>query len=768
MKLWQFCSALAHVSLRGSPLATINDLLSRVVDEGERIALNCRVENEALNAQFARAKEELAALNLKSGGFVTALNSLKNLEEKIREELTDLQEAREDHHCMTQHSVFDQELVILQNDLTETIKFANATKCEQKQALVQCETLDQIRSDRARRSLQQSLLFQNDDERFAQFYRRIHPHSHRRHHLHRRHHRTRDHTSSKRRPHSHPRHHHHRTTNRHLHARQHEAFISTRSFAAPTSTHTNTSSNTTTTTSSTQLYNISDPQNVTHHVPRRRRCHLKGANTCPGMQDALMSTIGGVQDEIDHLRLEIDTLVNECRAMITHHREEITQLVNRHDAIDRNIAHIMTKKMQTAEQARLALQQTTLVARRRKDHANICSQHVQENADQQCGFRNTRRVAMSTNSPPPEDCVLSDWSEEECSQHCGMRGEKRLTRRIIMPANSVGVACSRVLTKDVACNRHECPLDCEMADWGGWSKCSARCGGGIKIRERGVKQDSAFGGLPCGEDMRSEVCNVEACDDACVWHVWTAWSGCTRACNGFQRRARSPRSGTCDQDDHHRVVWRQCNVADRCDVLKGQCNSTLDIVFALDGSGSVRAMDFKRAAGFVNTIFKRLGNSPRILGSLVVFGGPSSVGDLKDCDAGKTDSCGITLLSETLEPNTGPLSFSPKQPKKHVGTNTAGAIGAAEILLRSGNADAQSLVIVITDGNPNSKFKVDSAAKHVRSSARLSFIVIGGNHMDYFHRWASQPLPENLIFIPSYARLDHIVDQVVENVCPVF
>ena len=55
-------------------------------------------------------------------------------------------------------------------------------------------------------------------------------------------------------------------------------------------------------------------------------------------------------------------------------------------------------------------------------------------------------------------------------------------------------------------------VDCQWSPYGGWSECSATCGGGIRSSERTKTQAKANGGKECiGNDTKIEICMENLC-----------------------------------------------------------------------------------------------------------------------------------------------------------------------------------------------------------------------------------------------------------------
>jgi hypothetical protein len=81
-------------------------------------------------------------------------------------------------------------------------------------------------------------------------------------------------------------------------------------------------------------------------------------------------------------------------------------------------------------------------------------------------------------------------------------------------------------------NLQAAPVDCEVAAWNGWSKCSKACGGGLRVRERKVLQPAAFGGK-CPFLKEHAICNAHpcSCKQACE---------STPGCHAFSSKKPSP------------------------------------------------------------------------------------------------------------------------------------------------------------------------------------------------------------------------------------
>jgi hypothetical protein len=137
------------------------------------------------------------------------------------------------------------------------------------------------------------------------------------------------------------------------------------------------------------------------------------------------------------------------------------------------------------------------------------------------------------------DCEVSDWGEwSACDKKCG--GGTQVRKRTITKQSENGGKGCPALLETKTCNTQGCPVNCEVSGWGDWGSCSKACGGGTQTRARRVTQNVAFGGNPCPPLEESQSCNTQQCPINCEVSGWSGWSGCTKNCGGGQQtRTRS-------------------------------------------------------------------------------------------------------------------------------------------------------------------------------------------------------------------------------------
>ena len=168
-----------------------------------------------------------------------------------------------------------------------------------------------------------------------------------------------------------------------------------------------------------------------------------------------------------------------------------------------------------------------------------------------------QNVTCNAGTCPDIDCVVSPWTSwSACSQKCkygrrdpanpsngwlfGAPGIRSQTRYVISPASGNGTACPDLIV-DEACNDFPCDVDCIPSAWSEYSSCSGTCWDPgptprpTKTRNRTIVVEKQFNGRDCGALVERVPCDVERCSQDCVLSDWSAWSQCTRVCDGGTR-----------------------------------------------------------------------------------------------------------------------------------------------------------------------------------------------------------------------------------------
>lgn len=363
----------------------------------------------------------------------------------------------------------------------------------------------------------------------------------------------------------------------------------------------------------------------------------------------------------------------------------------------------------------------------------------------------------------------------------------KMERSIIAHPNG-GAKCP-LLEMMKRCNDHKCAVDCVMAQWQGWSACSSPCGGGVKMRMRLIRTRNMHGGEPCGDESETNSCNVEACDTECTLSDWTGFSACSRGCGGGTMRRiktidqQAVGDGGCpEMDNHQRLEFKECH-SQKCPKAAGtatlKCMSRMDVVLLIDGSGSVGDLGWASLKKAGSLLAEALGAGGDTQIAVQLFSGPESFDTVERCipsDPGKevavlpdveTD-CKINWVSH-FEKNTAAVSSMigrlawPKGPSL-----MSLALTMADSELSLGRDDAESLVIVLTDGFGLYKRKTEIAARQLRKKSRVMWVPITGNApVDEMMKLASKPKTENFLAVDSFEDLEkpETIDKIVSNAC---
>ncbi|KAL5261923.1 hypothetical protein ACHWQZ_G007584 [Mnemiopsis leidyi] len=172
-----------------------------------------------------------------------------------------------------------------------------------------------------------------------------------------------------------------------------------------------------------------------------------------------------------------------------------------------------------------------------------CTNPAPENGGADCEGGSTETQDCNT-YPCPVNGGWSNYGDlSECSADCG-GGTQTRTRTCTNPAPAFGGAdCEGESTETNDCNTNPCAkVDGGWSNYGDWSSCSADCGGGTQTRTRTCTNPApANGGADCeGESTETNECNTNSCPVDGGWSNYGAWSECSAKCGGgTQTRTRT-------------------------------------------------------------------------------------------------------------------------------------------------------------------------------------------------------------------------------------
>jgi len=479
---------------------------------------------------------------------------------------------------------------------------------------------------------------------------------------------------------------------------------------------------------------------------------LKRAPSCEAFVDVMGTFVGNVEDAIDELTEKIVTDDRRCQDGVAADEDAIK--VERQQISDLNVE--LSSNVVESEEARAEERRTMKdwedLSEEAKTSIDTCTRQLEDIEETLCGIRRLRKDLKKLNLAKDiafiGECAVTDWIRGPCTKTCN-GGFQNITREVIAEAP----LCPPLVIKR-KCNEGPCPVDCKMGYWGKWSRCSKDCGGGTQSRIRDIEEESSHGGLPCGDTVQERMCNHQNCDQECVLSDWSSWSGCSRSClKGHQVRTRSMLMaargvGLCPGErDEERLELRRCNNF-ACSTPTPKCNMTIDLVIALDSSGSVGAAGFATAKAFLDIFAARFNDKAKL--ALVDFGTDAEL----ITELGKKDGIQSAIAS---------LAW------KKTNTNTADALGKSEEALSiGGRKTAQSIVLVFTDGMPYSKHATTEMIKRLKDQgARIMFLTVGeALNTRLIKDWASWPSYDNIEKVPSYKALNAtIATNIVAKMC---
>lgn len=536
------------------------------------------------------------------------------------------------------------------------------------------------------------------------------------------------------------------------------------------------------------------------------KCSLSSNPMCYKLQDKFLAIQAGIEDTRDKLMMDLDETKTRCRITKETLEGEISALETTFQDQQTKLATATSEENKAGEQGRVKGEEHHNLASTMFETRETCSNNLETFESEQCALKKIRgelyKVKGDSHPAFFQDCEVSDWKAAECLKDgvvvtCG-GGTETLERSITVQPFK-GTDCPPLLAAQ-GCSMEECPVDCEVADWSGWSSCSADCNGGVQQRTRAVVTQPKNGGEPCGDTSESVSCNVQACDADCVLHDWSTWSNCSKACSGgitFRKRdVETPEvgGGTCPAEECpdttaaapggvlqcERHEEKFCNMAPcpKTDPdLPLHCDAKVDVVLLLDGSGSIGQDGFDAEKAFAD-IFVSAFESVSAQFSIIVYSGPKTWSAYSACfddpNVDMVNTCGINKVqdfSDDLEATRATIKGL-EWPSGTTFTSVALKTAATELSLS--RPDAPAVVVLVTDGAPLSALKTADAAKTVRDAgSRLMIVPVQGRGLtdasrDWMMTLASEPKEDNFIPLEDIAMFSEVgsVDKLVASACP--
>jgi uncharacterized protein YegL len=524
-----------------------------------------------------------------------------------------------------------------------------------------------------------------------------------------------------------------------------------------------------------------------------KKCRTPKVPNCGLIHDTMALQWGKLKDLVDELTVEMEhnadvydkelTGMNEQTAIFRQQKQKMQELLAE-----------TTSEGQTlrAAQSEKQIQQRDLESAY-QTRMKQCKSRVQEILYTNiCAVRVVRDTIMDYSEVSPAaaigDCDFTDFTggpcsvdcDDNCPSHVGgtdpykCGGFQTLSREMVAAPNQYGMACPPMMMQK-KCHQIKCPVSCQMSEWSGYSKCTAECGGGNQQRTRSILVKPRNGGNECDTTVDERPCSTGSCDRDCVLDTWSAWSGCSAACGGgVHDRVRNVivpirAMGKCPDKDHpDRLQEQDCNTQ----ACQGDevCVARQDLVIAIDASGSVKESGFEMIRSLAGNLTKRYRSTyygkDRMRVGVLVFG------------QGRYMDAGYISAAEEAEPLTFDMdavtsSITALTWKRGL-TNMMQALKLADKMLEKGRSDAQSAILLITDGKYTNAFRTSQKIQQLKEKNIKIFMApisqFEADNLEVLKQWASQPWQQNYLRIPGYDALndnyDNWAQSLVVQFCP--
>jgi uncharacterized protein YegL len=526
-----------------------------------------------------------------------------------------------------------------------------------------------------------------------------------------------------------------------------------------------------------------------HAAGQWKKC-VNGKPNCGLIHDTMSVQWGIHRDLVDELKHEMGKDRAECDGIRNNLNEQLVIIGEAKTKAMTMLAETIANLQEKSQERQEKQMQYRDLERAYQEKMTECKSTVEEILFTNiCAVRQVRDKLMSySEETPPDkisDCDVEDWSPGDCSVDCDddcpqsdpykCGGWQVLTRRVVVTPNDFGVQCP-ALNMQKKCNQFKCRVNCVMSEWGGWGSCSAECEGGEQQRTRVIMTQPKNGGQECDTTLDARTCNTESCNRDCSLNPWTEWSPCSMACGGgLQERVRTVLVpirglGKCPEPHHHdRWEEQECNSMECAgDEI---CIAKQDLVIAIDASGSLKESGFEVLRDFTANMTGRYMST--------YHGAEAARVGILTFGAGKVAADGTISAAEEISPLTDDIESLEEKIKalkwKRGITNMAQAFFLAGRMLREkGRQDAQSAVLVITDGPPSMKFATTQQVEKLKEgNTQIYFAPIAAfpnKRFDILKSWVSAPWETNYERIPGLLALGGnfplFAQRLITKFCP--
>jgi len=535
---------------------------------------------------------------------------------------------------------------------------------------------------------------------------------------------------------------------------------------------------------------------------RGRKCPIGAAGNnpnCPKLLDKIDQIRGEIIDQLTQKTKELEAHNTYCKGITDGLNTEIQILINQLTVWNVELAKATGQLggLQISQREYMAIKHQ--VCKELREKYTECYKDLTALELEICGLLKIRQSVYNRVKAPDlkpgdpqiiiQDCEMGDWVVGPCSSTCvdaqGRAGVQLITRSPAIkwdpstPEGKYGMSCPpSMVSRD--CSYIPCPIDCVMADWSTWSKCSKDCGGGQQGRSRGIEQEAEHGGKECPGNSQEQLCNTGSCDVDCVLTDWTGWGPCSKSCRwrstarpGRQRRSKSIKvaskgGGKCPKPrSRKRYQWQKCNNFVCPKNIK--CVADVDVIVLLDGSGSLWYRYGPKDRNWELT--------KKFTTDLISFSKMATMDDQGKAKGGvrygaAMFSWGVTMISPITCKKDEIIDKvkAASWPRGWTMTDL-GLLQAKAMFQIQGTVNRQQIIVVVTDGKASNRWKARKAAKEVRKAGmRIILVPVGRAAMKQekeMCRWASKPCNENMIKTRNFKMLISKLRWYLTTLCPI-
>jgi len=545
------------------------------------------------------------------------------------------------------------------------------------------------------------------------------------------------------------------------------------------------------------------------------KCTLKNSPNCQKMKDKFLQILAGLQSKVETMSKQLERLKDHCKEQ----EESTEELITNADTLlteSGTMIDTANKQMSDAKgRSELSNKNYQELQVEYIEKSTWCRKEIDKYAGEICALGKIRGelFKMDGINVTVQDCEVSMWQPMACKNtmtgeevDCGgdESASQMFHRSIATPA--IGGKPCPALTMAVSCGQKQCPINCKHGFYSKPSACTAKCNGGTTYQSMKVIVKPQYGGTVCPPKTVKEACNSQNCDANCKLKKWSRWSKCTRGCGGGLKLRRKmikvPARGTglCPKTlSKDRWQAQVCN-SKQCPAPVGtfySCAAKMDVVFMVDGSGSLGGRGWKASVIATKALIGSFNNAKADVRMAVqMFSGPRTFVSYKKCindpkfvkrfgDADNEKDCNIRWVNEFTDGPKPPMSnvgyaqtaFSNFAPMDNVYKNWPRATTMTSLALKSvmtqlGNSrsDADTVVLMLTDGRPMYPKATEENSKALRKKVSRFMVIPVTRYapVALIKKMVSHPPHANMIMIKEFWQLAQpkFINSIIKSLCP--